>query len=78
MLDQSKPHKGRLEQWFPWFMAGDQVIIGLHLDHAITPRFIHTSWIVKQEGDEIETLNSRYTLIGEKVEKVTAGFLLLD
>ena len=64
MLNESKPHKGRLAYWFPF----DNAMVGFHLDHAVHPdgHFIITSVVMNREGNEIETLNSRYTLIGQQ------------
>jgi hypothetical protein len=44
----------------PWGL----IVIGQHIDHPRKPyQTIMTSLLVDQEGDEIETLNSRYTLV---------------
>ena len=59
-----KPHKGRIEQWEKRKHWGHTLVWGLFVDH---PEFMensygHTSYIVSQDGNEIETRNSRYTL----------------
>jgi hypothetical protein len=63
-MDMTKPHKGRLTYWFRYHT----VIIGFHLDHQEYEmgHFIQTSTVVKREDDQIETRNSRYTLIGDE------------
>lgn len=67
-MTTEKPHKGTIESWFKWprppsgYGLG-YVIVGHSVCH---PEFgggpIRTSLVVKHEGSEIETLNSRYTL----------------
>ena len=59
-----KPHLGKIEQWTKHhrgqcvsFITG--VFIG-HPDFHGT--YGHTSMVIKYDGNEIETLNSRYTL----------------
>lgn len=59
-----KPHKGRIEDWFEIAVSDKgNVIFGRAVGH---PDFdgedIRTSFVVKRDGDEIETRNSRYTL----------------
>lgn len=64
-----KPHKGRIEQWekvtytFPEEPART-LVWGLFVDHPewMENSYGHTSYIVAQDGNEIETRNSRYTL----------------
>lgn len=67
-----KPHKGRIENWYkaethPDYGLG-YYIRGRFVDH---PQFAgetgHTSYIVAHDKDtgEIETRNSRYTLVGK-------------
>lgn len=70
-----KPHKGSLKNWYKFGLGIDKglgyVIIGEFVDH---PEFAgkegHTSYVVKHEGNEVETNNSRYTLIGEEYHGV--------
>jgi hypothetical protein len=63
--EHTKPHKGRIEQWskVTYPSEGVTLVWGLFDGH---PNFSgyhgHTSYIVSQEGNEIETRNSRYTL----------------
>ena len=60
-----KPHLGTLDDW--WMADAnhglDYIIRGKFVGH---PQFDglygHTSYVVKREGNEIETRNSRYTL----------------
>lgn len=60
-----KPHKGTIDQWFklPCTSGLGYMICGDSVDH---PEFgggdIRTSYVVKHEGSEVETRNSRYTL----------------
>lgn len=64
-----KPYKGRIEHWgkrpCPGYGIG-YYIVGRFVDH---PQFAgetgHTSWVEKHNGNEIETRNSRYTLVGD-------------
>lgn len=67
-----KPHKGKIKGWSKLKVAGAEglgyLIVGQFVDH---PEFAHmsghTSWVVKHEGAEIETRNSRYTLEGDEI-----------
>lgn len=62
-----KPHRGTINDWRKHPVVGEAVqgyiILGEFVDH---PRFMgkrgHTSLVLQHDGDEIETLNSRYTL----------------
>lgn len=61
---EAKPHLGQLEQWVkvrrgtcPHFYTG--IFIGHPYFHGT---WGHTSLVLKEDGNEIETLNSRYTL----------------
>jgi len=60
-----KEHKGIIEDWYehPCSHGLEYYICGTSMSH---PKFsggwFHTSWVVKKDGDEIETRNSRYTL----------------
>lgn len=67
-----KPHLGRLEQWekhyrgtCPYFYTG--IFVGHPQYHGTMG---YTSLVVKEDGNEIETLNSRYTL-GEAKKVLT-------
>ncbi len=66
MLDkpqQEKPHKGTLSFWVKRGIGPLYFYEGIFDDHpSFKGTFGHTSLVVKQEGNEIETLNSRYTL----------------
>lgn len=61
-----KPHKGTIENWAKLFCTEQglgYVVYGNSVDHPeFGGRQIRTSWVVKHEGTEIETRNSRYTL----------------
>lgn len=66
-LDQSKPHLGRIDFQAEWPTPGLGLgyrVCGRFLDH---PRFGGetgmTSYVVAREGEEIETRNSRYTVV---------------
>lgn len=71
---EEKPHRGRITDWtkLPCAPGLGFFIVGRFLDHY---RFKdsdgHTSWVIREEdkGDtiEIETRNSRYTLIKDTV-----------
>jgi hypothetical protein len=63
---ENKPHMGRITRWkiINWY-ADRYVVIGMMLDHPVLAgRMAHTSYIVSRDGCEIETHNSRYTLVG--------------
>lgn len=68
----AKPHLGTLENWSKYYYTNtDYVVMGIFMDH---PRFHdmrgHTSLVIShdEETDEIETLDSRYTL-GEPLNR---------
>lgn len=68
-LRGEKPHKGKIESWQrkECERGLGYYITGRFVDH---PQFAgewgHTSWVEKHDGQEIETRNSRYTLVGEE------------
>lgn len=62
----TKPHFGTINNWSESHMTSrglGYIIMGESDGH---PQFsggpIYTSYVVKRDGDEIETRNSRYTL----------------
>lgn len=55
MLDPNKPHRGIISNWCAF--GTSPRILGIH-----EGKDIFTSGVVAREGDEIETVNSRYTL----------------
>jgi len=64
-----KPHNGIITDWQKFYTHGDDgevdgyVIVGVSVGHErFDGRCMRTSSVVAQQGDEIETLNSRYTL----------------
>lgn len=71
-----KPHKGKIRCWGKYHFdkvlypeLGDSLgytIVGRPIDHPEFTRWMRTSAVVKHEGNEIETLNSRYELVGEE------------
>lgn len=73
MGNHPKPHLGRITSWYKTeFGAGGRglgyLICGTFLDH---PKFmgmsdVHTSYVISHDTEtgEIETKNSRYTLVG--------------
>lgn len=68
----TKPHHGRIEKWakFPWFgHPGEWFVVGNFLDHPRIKGQGHTSANVHHDeaSGEIETLNSKYTLVGAEV-----------
>lgn len=74
----AKPYKGRIANWakveftVPNGLEGPEphlgyYIIGNFLDHVPAPgKLWHTSMVVHRDGDEIETFNSKYTLVDQK------------
>ncbi|MHC2284474.1 hypothetical protein [Bradyrhizobium barranii] len=71
-MKAEKPHKGAINNW-KRYEHGDKVFIwGEFVDH---PRFAgfygNTSYIVShaEATGEIETLNSRYTLVGPELTR---------
>lgn len=63
-----KPHRGRIAGWkkTPWQEPNSLgfCIEGTFLDHPrFAGRFCHTSNVVAINGNEVETRNSRYTLV---------------
>jgi hypothetical protein len=60
-----KPHFGRIDQWqIVSYFGGKKLILGKFLDHPrLAGRSGHTSDIIKRNGNEVETRNSRYTLL---------------
>jgi hypothetical protein len=72
VLDETKPHMGRIEGWRKFHPPGCRglgyLIEGESLDHPYYKgEGFHTSWVVAVDGAEVETRNSRYTLVGEEV-----------
>jgi hypothetical protein len=65
-FDMDKPHKGKITDWF----NNQSVIMGLFIDHPEYHGMMgHTSQLLYQnfETGEIETMNSRYTLVGDSI-----------
>lgn len=66
-MKTDKPHKGSLKDWFKYEVGDGYIICGRFIGH---PQFNgehgHTSLVLShnEETGEIETRNSRYTLIG--------------
>ncbi len=60
-----KPHRGMIVEWtkIPCSLGIGYYVNGISIDH---PQFggavMRTSYVVSEEGNEIETRNSRYTL----------------
>jgi hypothetical protein len=70
-----KPHRGRIAAWRKIGRDNDERYEGVFLDHPHLTGFIsHTSAVLKGPDGlgEIETLNSRYTLIGVETTDDTA------
>lgn len=66
-----KPHKGRIEHWTKVSYSNGDIVCGRALDHpAFAGHNIHTSYVLKHDKatGEIETRNSRYTLIGPPIK----------
>lgn len=72
-----KPHKGRLVYWYREIDEATQLyrMVGYHLDRNEKPGWIITSVVHQQTGDQIETHNSHYTLVGD--EKSYAEALMI-
>ncbi|MFA6134686.1 MAG: hypothetical protein WC869_11790 [Phycisphaerae bacterium] len=71
-FDQAKPHKGRIEAWFrlPCTEGAGFYVMGRFLEHpAFGAKFTNSSPVYKHDATsgEIETRNSRYTLVGNAV-----------
>lgn len=73
-LTRAKPHLGRIEQWAKLPALGHGLgyrIAGIAVDHPdfFTDRDVLTSYVVAhdEKTGEIETRNSRYTLVGRAV-----------
>lgn len=66
-----KRHKGQIENWFRQEVGNKTVILGRFVNH---PEFGYangrTSYIVSHDEatGEIETRNSRYTLVGKELQ----------
>jgi len=70
MADPEKPHRGRIEPWFRLTVGSRYAIAGVFLDHPDWPgRWALTSEVLSydEKTGEIETMNSRYTLVGPPV-----------
>lgn len=78
-----KPYRGMIEDWFIHEFDKDEAKKlypdeDLGLGYMICGRLMqlspwpggHTSWVVKRNGNEIETRNSRYTL-GKPLDRNT-------
>ncbi len=66
-----KPHRGSLEHWRRMDCIADvglgYYVVGLFVGHPqFSEKYGHTSYVVAHDGDQIETLNSRYTLVGDE------------
>ncbi len=69
-----KPHKGRIRNYYKYEHPNAEGLGYIYMcdwvDHPVfhgSKR--HTSWIIKDDGKEIETRNSRYTLDGPPKEQ---------
>ncbi len=66
-----KPHKGRIGRWTRITTLNDKVCVaGLALEHPeFGGHYMRTSYLVShdEETGEIETRNSRYTLVGKEL-----------
>jgi len=71
-MTNDKPHKGTIRLWHKeecGSMGLGYVICGLSDGHPDFDGYpMHTSYVVKHEGNEIETRNSRYTLSDPPME----------
>lgn len=64
-----KPHKGAINLWTKQrFEGGRYIVWGYSDGHPqFDGKYFHTSEVLSHVGNEIETLNSRYTLGEEYV-----------
>lgn len=76
----SKPFKGEIHLWHKRYFdpkewarqyPADPTVLGYSIagtpvGHPVFQGWLCTSPVIAQEGNEIETLNSRYTLVGEE------------
>ncbi len=73
MTTNIKPHKGSIKDWYKYgcTLGLGYMIIGTFVDH---PKFVgetgNTSYVIKhdEKTGEIETNNSRYTLVGAEIK----------
>lgn len=65
MLDKNKPYKGTIKDAIVRDCIGGlgYLVVGTPIGHPDFVDWLHTSFVVKREGNEIETNNSRYTVI---------------
>ena len=78
MTTQQKPHRGIIENWCRASVPGGYVIVGKFLDHPYLGKhggLSITSLIVHEDGAEVETQNSRYTLGWIRSETPLQGWL---
>jgi hypothetical protein len=64
-MTTEKPHRGTIENWRHVDLHEGYVIVGRFTDHPWLRKHggeSMTSLVVSKNGNEIETLNSRYTL----------------
>lgn len=74
--ESGKPHKGSIENWskVQRGMGLGYYVWGTFLDHPdFGLKTTNTSYVVKHEGAEIETRNSRYTLVGPALDEGEDG-----
>jgi hypothetical protein len=63
-----KPYKGAITTWHQLTNYLEKKhVVGFFLEHPHIKGFGYTSEVVKIEGSELETQNSRYTLIGPDI-----------
>jgi len=66
-----KPHKGRIDRWTKLTFPLGTIVFGRALEHpAFAGSEIRTSYVVSHDEatGEIETRNSRYTLVGKELK----------
>jgi hypothetical protein len=68
----TKQHMGRIEQWGKATYGDQTMIWGVFVARPGWPpnSYGHTSYIVAEDGNEIETRNSRYTLGAPRMKNV--------
>lgn len=64
-----KPFKGEIHNWSIRTFVDGYIITGIPVGHPKFKNWMRTSKVVKRVGRNVETLNSRYVLVGEEVKE---------
>jgi hypothetical protein len=70
MGTMEKPHRGAIKNWRRKYFGSGYVIIGEFVDNAGKRK--STSYVLRHDEvtGEIETLNNRYTLLGQEKDQI--------